>query len=66
MEKCPNCGLDALICGELVSTGGIVFVPYEQQGTEKQCSYISALACRKCGTVFGFKLLDKPAKITDR
>lgn len=64
-NKCPYCGSEALLNGELVSTGGLVFIPDHRSGFVKKSSYITARACRKCGAVFGMKLTDKPCKLTD-
>jgi transcription elongation factor Elf1 len=64
-NKCPFCGNESIINGKLESTGGLVFIPEGENGLIKKSSYISALACRKCGAVFGFKLTDKPVKLTD-
>ncbi len=65
-NKCPDCGCDEIIKGELMSYGGLTFVPQDQKGLVKKSSNIYALACKKCGTVFGLKLSDKPSKLTER
>lgn len=64
-NRCPFCGNESLINGKLESTGGLVFIPDDQNGLVKKSSYISALACKKCGAMFGMKLTDKPCKLTD-
>lgn len=64
-NKCPNCGCEKVINGDLVSTGGLVFVPENQNWLIKKSSYITAIACKKCGTIFGLKLSDKPSKLTE-
>ncbi|MBQ5561977.1 MAG: transcription initiation factor TFIIIB [Clostridia bacterium] len=64
-NKCPFCGNEKIINGKLESTGGLVFLPNDQKGLVKKSSYISALACEKCGAVFGMKLTDKPCKLTN-
>ncbi|MBQ8170434.1 MAG: hypothetical protein IJZ95_00450 [Oscillospiraceae bacterium] len=66
-RKCPVCGSTEIITGTLLSTGGVVFTPEDQPVTRiiKKSSYIKALACKKCGEVFGFKLADIPTKLTD-
>ena len=56
-RKCPECGNTEVMEGTLNAMGGMAFVP---------CSYLQALACRKCGAVFGFTLTDKPYHLTDR
>ncbi|MBR5091377.1 MAG: hypothetical protein IK093_18285 [Ruminiclostridium sp.] len=67
VERCSKCGSDRLIKGDLVSTGWLVFVPYEQpDGPVRQCSSVTAVACKNCGAVFGFELTDMPVKLTDR
>lgn len=64
-NKCPNCGSEEIIQGDLISYGGVTFIPQEQTGLIKKSSYICASACKKCGTVFNFKLTDKPTKLTE-
>ena len=64
-SKCPNCNSKEIIKGDLWSTGGLVFIPENENGFIKKSSYICALACKKCGTVFGFQLTDTPTKLTD-
>lgn len=63
--KCPQCGASDIMGGSLSSTGGMVFVPEGETGIVKKSAYITACACRKCGAVFGFKLSDKPNKLTE-
>ncbi len=65
-NKCPDCGCEEIIKGKLVSYGTIVFVPQDEKGFVKKSSYIYALACKRCGTVFSLKLSDKPTKLTER
>lgn len=65
-KKCPECGSTEIINGSLISTAGVVFVPEEEKGKfMMKSSGVSVCACRKCGTVFGFKLTDSPRKLTD-
>lgn len=64
-NKCPNCGCEEIIKGDFGSFGGLVFIPEGQGGVIKKSSYVNALACKKCGTVFGLKLADKPNKLTE-
>lgn len=52
--------------GLLESAYGVGFIPEGQKGLVKKSSMITALACKKCGAVFGFELTDKPVKLTDR
>lgn len=63
--KCPQCGASDIINGSLSSTGGMVFIPEGETGMVKKSAYITACACKKCGTVFGFRLSDKPHKLTE-
>ena len=62
--KCPKCGSDDIIKGDLLSPGGVVFAPECQTEPIRIFSGMTALACRNCGTVFGFELTDKPEKLT--
>lgn len=64
-NKCPYCGNEDIISGTLETAYGVGFIPEGQKGLVKKSSMISALACKKCGAVFGFKLTDKPVKLTD-
>lgn len=45
---------------------GVAFVPVNQDRRILHGSYIRALACRKCGAVFGFTLTNRPHHLTDR
>ncbi len=64
-NKCPCCGSEEIMTGSLESAYGVAFIPDGQKGLVKKSSTVSALACRKCGAVFGFRLTDKPIKLTD-
>ena len=64
-HKCPDCGCEEVIEGELVSTGGVVFRPLGQRGFLQKTAFVKAVACKKCGTVYNLKLTNKPCKLTD-
>ena len=64
--KCPRCGSEKIMQGELSSLGGFVFIPESEQGVTKKSSFITAGACKDCGAVFDITLTDKPNKLTDR
>ncbi len=64
-KKCTCCGSSEVIFGKVYSTGGLVFIPEKEKGFIHKSSYIDAYACKKCGEVFGFKLANKPSKLTD-
>ena len=63
--KCPCCVSGEIINGTLEAAYRVVFVPENQKGSVRKSSLISALACKKCGAVFGMKPTDKPLKLTD-
>ena len=65
MKKCPECGNEDIIEGNLSAMSGVVFIPETEKGAIKKSSLINAFACKKCGAVFGLKLSDKPVKLTD-
>lgn len=65
-EKCPRCGSEELMKGKLESAYGVAFIPEGQKGIVKKSSYVTALACKKCGAVFGLELADDPIKLTDK
>ena len=65
-RKCPECGSTEVMEGTLNAMGGMAFVPCGQDRVILHGSYLQALACRKCGAVFGFTLTDKPYHLTDR
>ncbi len=64
-KKCPECGSEEIIKGKLAASNGCVFIAETETGFVKKSSLVSALACKKCGAVFGLKLSDKPVKLTD-
>ncbi len=64
--KCPKCGSEKIMQGELSSFGGFVFIPENEKGLVKKSSFITAGACKECGAVFDISLTDKPNKLTDR
>ncbi|MCR5684505.1 MAG: PF20097 family protein [Lachnospiraceae bacterium] len=64
-RKCPECNSDELIEGLLSASMGLTFIPDDEKGFIKKSSLVSALACRKCGAVFGLRLKNKPDKLTD-
>ena len=64
--KCPKCGSEKIMKGELSGFGGFVFIPESEKGAVKKSSYITAGACKDCGAVFDISLADKPNKLTDR
>ncbi len=66
LTKCPRCGSEKIMQGELSGLGGLVFVPENQNGIQKKSSYISAGACKDCGAVFDITLTDKPSKLTNK
>ena len=62
---CPVCGSSDVIEGNLSSTGGFVFIPDAEQGKFlMRSSFMTASACRECGSVFGLRLTDQPNKLT--
>lgn len=65
-EKCPVCGSEKVITGQLSASMGVVFIPDDQKNRLiMKSSRINACACGSCGEVFGFKLADNPDKLTD-
>lgn len=62
---CPECGSTEIMRGDIRSTGGCTFIPEGQNGLKLKSAFISANACKKCGAVFGLRLMDKPNKLTD-
>ena len=63
--KCPSCGSEKIMQGELSSYGGFVFIPESEKGLKKKSSFITAGACKDCGAEFDITLTDKPNKLTD-
>ena len=64
-KKCPECGCTELIEGTLGAMDGVAFIPSNQDRLFLHGSHIRALACRKCGAVFGFTLTNRPHRLTD-
>ena len=56
--RCPECGSDESIEGDLTALEGVAFVPAIQDRVIPRGCGVRALACRKCGSVFGLKLKD--------
>ena len=65
-RKCPECGSAEVMEGTLNAMGGFAFVPCGQTTAILKGSYMKALACRKCGAVFGLTLTDRPHQLTYR
>ena len=55
---CPECGSDEIIEGDLMAMDGVAFVPAVQDTVVPRGCRVRALACRKCGAVFGLRLKD--------
>ena len=51
--------------GKLGAMDGVGFIARKQAGLFLHGSHIRALACRKCGAVFGFTLTNRPHHLTD-
>ena len=64
-KKCPERGCTKLIEGTLGAMDGVAFIPCNQDRLFLHGSHIRALACRKCGAVFGFTLTNRPHHLTD-
>ena len=64
-KKCPECGCTELIEGTLGAMDGVAFIPSNQDRLFLHGSHIRALACRKCGAVFGLTLTNRPHHLTD-
>lgn len=65
-RKCPKCGSEDIMNGNLASAYGLVFIPDTEKGLFKKSSSIICSACRDCGTVFDLTLTDKPNKLTSK
>ena len=58
-KKCPKCGKEELIIGELKHSGSILFVPDDQKKMIiNKASGVKADACKNCGYLFNFYLKD--------
>ncbi|MBD5169104.1 MAG: transcription initiation factor TFIIIB [Oscillibacter sp.] len=65
-RKCPKCGSEDIMNGNLTSPYGFVFIPDTQKSLVKKSSYIVCSACKECGSVFDLTLTDKPNKLTHK
>ena len=63
--RCPECGSDKIIEGDLMATAGVAFVPAIQETVVPRGCGVRALACRKCGAVFGLRRKDKKHLIVE-
>lgn len=53
---CPECGGREIMEGDLQAREGLAFVPAVQKTVIPRGCGVRALACKKCGAVFGFRL----------
>ena len=54
--KCPECGSDAVMTGDLRAMDGCWFIPRGQTKAIQRGSRVYGVACRECGALFGLKL----------
>ena len=54
--KCPECGSDAVMTGDLRAMDGCWFIPRGQTTAIQRGSRVYGVACRECGALFGLKL----------
>ena len=47
--RCPECGSDDILEGDLMATSGVAFVPAVQDTVVPRGCGVRALACRRCG-----------------
>ena len=65
-KRCPKCGSEEVMSGDLTASYGFTFIPDTQKGMVKKCSFLTCSACKDCGAVFDLTLTDKPNKLTNR
>ena len=63
--RCPECGSNVIVEGDLMATSGVAFVSTVQDKVIPSRGGVRALACRKCGAVFGLKLNDRKHLIAE-
>ena len=63
--RCPECGSNEIVEGDLMAMEGVGFVPVVQDTVVPRGCGIRALACRKCGAVFGLRLNDRKHLIAE-
>lgn len=63
---CPECGGRDIVEGDLQAREGLAFVPTVQDRVIPRGCGVRALACRKCGAVFGLHLLDRKNLVVEK
>ena len=63
--RCPECGSNEIVEGDLMAMDGVGFVPAVQDTVVPRGCGIRAVACRKCGVVFGLRLNDRKHLIVE-
>lgn len=64
--RCPECSSEEIVEGDLMAMSGVAFVPAVQDTVIPRGCGVRALACRKCGAVFGLRLNDRKHLIVEK